>query len=62
MLYFVVRTDVDKDSGLQRVFGCGDTWDEADTLRAQLASTMRGVFAVFGGTETPSPAVPIEPG
>jgi hypothetical protein len=50
-LYFVVRTDVSKDSGSQRVFDALDTAEEAEARRAYLASRMIGTFRVFQGQE-----------
>lgn len=51
MLYFVVRTDVDKDSGSQRVFGAFDTTEEARDLIANTLSHLKGDFKVFGGEQ-----------
>lgn len=51
MLYFVARTDVTKDSGQQRVFGCWDTWVEANDFIVNSLSHLRGDFKVFGGSE-----------
>ena len=50
-LYFVVRTDVSKDSGAQRVFDALDTVEEAEARREYLAARMIGTFKVFEGQE-----------
>lgn len=51
ILYFVVRTDVSKDSGMQRLFDAYDTAEEAEARRLYLASRMIGTFKVFEGKE-----------
>lgn len=49
MLFFVVRTDVKADDGMQRVFGAYDTREQADAFMTQLREHMRGTFAVYEG-------------
>lgn len=49
MLYFVVRTDVTSQGGMQRVFGVWDTQAEAERFMADLQAHMRGEFAVYRG-------------
>ncbi|UPJ65236.1 hypothetical protein [Bradyrhizobium sp. 191] len=48
-MFFVVRTDVSAQDGLQRVFGAFDTQLEAERFMAGLQAHMRGEFAVFEG-------------
>lgn len=50
MKFFVVRTDVTAQDGLQRVFGMWDTREEAERYMVSLAAHMRGDFAVFEGS------------
>lgn len=49
MLYFVVRTDVTAEDGLQRVFGVFDTQPDAERFIVALRQRMRGEFAVYQG-------------
>jgi len=55
-LYFVVRTNVSKDSGEQRVFDACDSAEEAEARRAYLAARMIGTFRVFEGQEADADA------
>jgi len=48
-LYFVVRTDVPGDSGVQRVFGVYDTRESAESQRSYLADKVVGTLAVYEG-------------
>ena len=48
-LFFVVRTDVGANSGMQRCFGAFDTEDEATRLIAQIESSLRGDFTIYRG-------------
>lgn len=48
-MFFVVRTDVTAQDGLQRVFGAWDTREEAERFMTSLQAHMRGEFAVFEG-------------
>lgn len=47
--FFVVRTDVTAEDGLQRVFGMFDERDQAEAFKASLEAHMRGEFAVWEG-------------
>jgi hypothetical protein len=51
MLYFVVRADVTKGDGAQRVFGCFDTSAEAARFIVNDLGHLKGVFKVFCGKE-----------
>lgn len=53
MLYFIVRTDVNKYSGMQRVFACFDSRDEADRELVNIVQHRVGVFKIFSGEEIP---------
>jgi hypothetical protein len=48
-MFFVVRTDVSAQDGLQRVFGAFDTRGEAESFAVQLRDHMQGTFAVYEG-------------
>jgi hypothetical protein len=48
-VFFVVRTDVTAQDGMQRVFGAFNTRTEAEFFMAGLAAHMRGEFAVYEG-------------
>lgn len=48
-MFFVVRTDVTAQDGLQRVFGAFDTRAAAEAFMASLQAHMRGEFAVYEG-------------
>lgn len=48
-LFFVVRTDVAKGDGLQRVFGAFDTGAEAEAFMTSIQVALRGEFAVYEG-------------
>lgn len=66
-LYFVARTDIGGDMGLQRVFGAWDTEDEAAAQGALIAASQSGQFKVFKGAavlsftkpDAPVQAVPV---
>lgn len=49
-LYFVVRTDVSKDDGAQRVFGAHESLAEAEAQIAFLKSRAVGKFKVYKGS------------
>lgn len=46
--YFVVRTDVAKDDGQQRVYDCCDTEQDAAESALRIAARFYGAFAVVG--------------
>ncbi|MBR0962246.1 hypothetical protein [Bradyrhizobium japonicum] len=46
-MFFVVRTDVSAQDGMQRVFGAFDTRAEAERFMVTLQAHMRGEFAVY---------------
>jgi hypothetical protein len=48
-LFFVVRTDIGANSGMQRCFGAFDSEDDAARLIAQIESSLRGDFAIYQG-------------
>jgi hypothetical protein len=48
-LFFVVRTDIDATSGMQRCFGAFDTEDDAARLVVQIQNSLRGEFAIYEG-------------
>jgi hypothetical protein len=48
-MFFVARTDVGADSGMQRSFGVFDTQEEAQRLADDLKSRLVGSFEVFQG-------------
>lgn len=61
-MFFVVRTDADQDSGLQRVFAAYDTEADAVAAGAMIAAMHAGEFAVFSGDmvvrfDKPAPVV-----
>jgi hypothetical protein len=47
-MFFVVRTDVDAQSGLQRMMGLYDDAETAWRFVDALSETHRGEFKVFG--------------
>jgi hypothetical protein len=51
MLYFVVRTDVGRDSGQQRVFACCDTFEEAVGFIETSLGHLKGDYKVFEGEQ-----------
>ena len=50
-MFFVGRTDVSSDMGLQRSFGVFDTAEQAEEFAARLRSQINGTFVVFEGVE-----------
>lgn len=50
MLYFVVRTDITAEDGLQRVFGVFDARAQAEAFIGALQARMRGEFTVYQGS------------
>ncbi|WP_166295336.1 hypothetical protein [Bradyrhizobium sp. 2S1] len=62
-LYFVARTDVTGDEGLQRVFGVFDTEDLAAAAGTEIAASHHGQFKVFRARAVlafTKPAAPVQ--
>lgn len=50
-MFFIVRTDVTADSGMQRCFGAADTQEDAERLKAEIELHSRGIFEIFKGSK-----------
>jgi hypothetical protein len=48
-LFFVVRTDIGAESGMQRCFGAFDSEDDAARLIGQIENSLRGDFTIYQG-------------
>ena len=57
-MFFIVRTDVGGDSGLQRSFGAFDDEPTAARARDEIAAHMKGIFVVFEGVPKPDDKPP----
>jgi hypothetical protein len=58
-MFFVARTDIADDAGLQRVFGGFVDRGRADAMFGRVNGHLQGVFAVFEGKPvTAAPAAP----
>jgi hypothetical protein len=60
-LFFVVRTDISADSGVNPCFGTCDTQDKALLLMSDFQASMQGTFAIYPGDPLPpaeDPQVP----
>jgi hypothetical protein len=55
-LFFVVRTDIDASSGVNRCFATCDTEVDARLVMSQLQSSIQGEFAVYQGGAEPAAA------
>ena len=51
-LFFVVRTDIDANSGANRCFATCDTEANAQMLMSQLQSSIQGEFALYHGAQS----------